>query len=331
MADYKHKFTEITEKDWIFDDKWDEAIKFFINVHTKQMAVFKRNYGAGCGCETFRHYGELIAYRASLIMGIRACKVELAKISRHTRTECFDYGCISYYGTQEDEKFANAETIMKEYEPKTLENILLGIESYAKSIGIEDKEKIQNLKQEFIDMMVFDCALGNHDRGLNNWMLLINKSHTDIHIYPMFDNETILMFDIDKKTFEKYYNNLKRSQIVVFPKSKQKIEVPDPKETVEGFLQNVETAIILDNSKKRGTFSELLSYLAEHYPNETKKSIKKVKKFTQKDLIEVMNQCEGLDSRMKEIALRAYEIRMQNIFSVDKYLKESTHIIEPRI
>ncbi len=54
------------------------------------------------------------------------------------------------------------------------------------------EEDVDKNVQDTINMIVFDCVLGNSDRHSENWAMRYNDESGKLDLYPMYDNEAVL-------------------------------------------------------------------------------------------------------------------------------------------
>lgn len=72
----------------------------------------------------------------------------------------------------------------------------------------------------------------------------------------------------------------------------------------------------------------MLTYLFTTYPEETKKAYDSVMKITEADLIEIMDECEGLDVVHKDYACRIFKSRNRGFQYVkEEYIDEHGNIM----
>lgn len=168
-------------------------------------------------------YGELIAYLIHKKIGFPACEVEILKrnivIPRSKSGKTAEVpGCISYVELENDEVLRQAIDVLAWYKDKhyddylqimnplgedvnkigysldvnneannnNIELIIPAMEAYAREVGQVDEEQIDRLRQDIINMVVFDCKFGNIDRNDENYGLKISKDK--MSLYPAFDN-----------------------------------------------------------------------------------------------------------------------------------------------
>ena len=160
------------------------------------------------------------------------------------------------------------------------------------------EEEINRIREEFIQMVVFDCAFGNSDRNDENWGIIIRDPDKDskspkVSIYPMFDNEKILGFMERKELVEKLLTDEKLV-----------------KEFSETFL---ESRMGFKSTSEKVDYRSMIKYLMSVYPVSTKKALDKVLSFKEKDLDEILDECEGLDDCYKSFAKKIYSSRMIGI------------------
>ncbi len=258
------------------------------------------------------HYGEFVAYKISEKIGIPACKVELAKRNfrnRYTGKNEIAEGCISYIHTENNEQLIHGMTIMEYYGREALKDrlpssknnnidiIIPALKYYLEEHVKCSKEEINRICDNFIQMVVFDCAFGNSDRNDENWGIIIKNTNdpksSKADIYPMFDNERILGFMERKDVVEKI--------------------ITDERAINDYSNQVLNSRMGFQSTNEKVNYNNMIKYLLSAYPVSTKKALDKILSFKEKDLDEILENCEGLDDCYKIFAKEIHTSRITNI------------------
>lgn len=266
------------------------------------------------------HIGELVGCLIAQKIGFKACDVELFR--KHRVRNLYDIGAMSYIELSKDDSTIAAENYIRKY--KKLNNIpypasrTVDIDTIFGAIfGLMQTEhrpyqEYLNFKQDFINMIIFDIKLLNADRILENWLIRKNRTTGEIDLYPMFDNSAILGFERE-----------------VPPKIEGREE--EYEKAIEAYSEE-ERPISITSPKKRNkeneaeNYREVLRYLLQKYPTETKKALIQAEQFTVKDLEEILDEIDPgnssgetpieIEPQRKQFAIDAYLIREKGIKEV---------------
>lgn len=275
-------------------------------------------------------YGEFIAHILQEKIGFPSCKVEMVKrnlvLPRSASGKTAEVpGCISYLDLKEGETLVQTINVLAWYKSErpneyveimnplgehfegdheisiyneknnnNIELVIPAMEAYVKDRCNATPEQIQQLRQDIINMVVFDCKFGNTDRNDENYGISISQD--GFRLYPTFDNEYILGFPEYVEDIEKFSGARLQEHIDTDLTSRM------------GITSQV---------TKIG-YQSMLTYLFTTFPEETKKAYENVMKITEADLVEIMDDCEGLDEVHKDYALRIFRSRNRGF----KYVKE---------
>lgn len=265
--------------------------------------------------EFANHYGEYIAYLILKQLGKKGCKVDLAETDiiypYNNKVKSIE-GVLSHLQLSQEENFKSLGIIVEDYRyalPKRFKDLtergktnsdknntnieiaLEAIEEYCKKNN--QSQKIPEIRKSFFDMCIFDIKFANRDRHEDNFGLKVNSLTGEINFYPLFDNEQILGMQEERSSVEKYLNNPKAYQT---------------------FKRNELTSCIgIPGKTQKISPTELLSYLLEHYYEETKESLDDFSRYGLQDLEEVLNVCSGLSKEHKEFAKKIYLEREKEI------------------
>ena len=276
-------------------------------------------------------YGEFIAYKLANKIGIPVCEAEFVlkkmnlKYSRSKKTALLP-GSISYIDLVGNEELVQALQIITRFGTEykddyqkiikskvksikssdlrlnpgieannnNIDIIMPAFESYAKEkCGISDSEWYE-LRQNIINMIVFDLKFANRDRNDENYGLAVNYNSGKLRLYPIFDNEYILGFCEFKSDIEKL-----------------------KKRGMQTHIRNEITSRMGNSHKVTGVqYQVMLRYLFDKYPEETQKAYEKVMQIEREDLVNLMEECEGLPDIHKEYALEIFDERQQGFMEI---------------
>ncbi|MCI8309531.1 MAG: hypothetical protein HFJ45_04960 [Clostridia bacterium] len=238
----------------------------------------------------------------------------------------FSYGVSSFYYCSEKDKILYPTSFIMEYfkrENLPLEMYKKGcidIETCLKSIKYEmlivykrPHAEYLMVKQQFIDMIMFDCRFGNYDRRIENWMLYQDGITGEIMLYPLFDNETVLGFDSDIKNFQIGENKkTKLSSNEVFQEEKS---------LILNYNLNLRMREIVPKDCNAGysRSQDIIKYIVRKYPNEMENSYKKLKSLSYREFIEFIESFEDLSKPRKNLTKKIFLTRE---FLMDKAIKE---------
>lgn len=276
-------------------------------------------------------YGEFIAYLLQKKVGFPACDVDILRrnialpFSKSGRKVEVN-GCISYSDLKKDEDLVQAINVLAWYKMEhydeyvkimnplgleiapndrlldinneqnnnNMELIVPAFEAYARELAGATDEEVSKLRQDLINMVVFDCKFGNTDRNDENYGLAVSKD--GVRLYPSFDNEYILGMSEAVEDIERY--------------SAARLQ--------EHIDKDLTSRMGVSSQVSKLGYQAMLTFLFTTYPEETKKAYEDVTKIKESDLVTIMEECEGLDEFHKDYALRIFRSRNRGF----KYVKE---------
>lgn len=261
--------------------------------------------------EFANHYGEYIAYIILKQLGKKACKVDIGEMdikNPYSKKIISVEGILSHFQLTQEEIFRPISTIIENYKtahPKkyreftergktnsesnytNIEIILNAIEDILRNSGQQDR--ILEMRKKFFDMCIFDIRFANRDRHDENFGLKINQLTDEIDFYHLFDNEQILGMQEDKKDVIKYLSDDKEYQKFKARELTSCIGIPEKTQKIKP--------------------QDLLTYLLEHYYDETMNSLKDIGRYKLSDLEELMDKCNGLSEEHKQFAIKIFKER----------------------
>lgn len=259
------------------------------------------------------HLGEFLAYIIANKIGFKICDVELYK-SPLFKPGKYDVGILSFVEKTPEERLINPAYFIDNYlrDTKSKDTFYYGvydIDTILNSIFYEYSKNNSNysefvsFKQDLINMIVFDMKFANTDRNTENWLVRKNLKTGMTDLYPMFDNEAILGFDINLDENEE----ITRKQIEDI-NEKRELPIVTPAQIREG--------------KYSATYEELLKYMLSKYPEMTENAIQDVNKISVKDLEQALEDIDGITDKRKKLALGLFIARSQGINKVYETEKE---------
>lgn len=328
---YKTLDTEEYKYDDDYQDKYFYIRKKYINENQRNnenKLVFKDNLT----CVDI-DFGEAVAYQIGKRTIGNICKAELMKKSRLSfNSEKFSYGVASYYSfSKNDEMVISSWFIRKylEFQNKSLDNLQRRVVSIDDSLQaikyqmvILDNRPITEylkVKQQFIDMIMFDCKFGNYDRNTENWMLIKDKTTGVYDLYPLFDNEAILGFDRNIDDFRissKDKQGLTKQQVMM----QEKKLIVDYNKTLK-----LKSSVPNDELKGGSTVKDVLKYVSNKYPEQAKNSVKALLKFSYRDFAELLDTFPELSEERKQLVKKMFiSFELTFIITINKYLSDKT-------
>ena len=152
----------------------------------------------------WQFWGEIIAYRLGLIMGIKVPPAHIG-LSNNYNPEKTTYGALIewFYNDKKDLYIEGGQLmvgIIKGYDrQKGAQHNFLSIPYFTK-----------NFSEHWAGVFTLDCLTGNTDRHQDNWGLIFkgakgNNLQKDLLVFsPAFDNGTALGYEIIEKNIDKY-------------------------------------------------------------------------------------------------------------------------------
>ena len=302
--------------------------RWYIDSEEDQMGLFKPKRYEFKDRKVFcaNHYGEFIGSVLAREADMQACKAELAHLGRyysnihkernHATPEEKD-GCIIYSqlekgdtlepGVLTIERFRDIhkeryEEIIKDERHinerhDSVELVLASgisrVEDFYRTDGRYSEEfiqaKMQQTKKRIIEMIVYDCLYGNYDRHDENWSMHL-KASGDIDLYPLYDNEKVLGLYENQNFIEDTLRN-------------EEVE----KKAEEMFFSRMH---VPGETKKNSTYKEMLKYLMNTYPQETREMLQKqLSRHTAESIRKRLEECDGLPSVYVDFGTQMYTYR----------------------
>ena len=302
--------------------------RWYIDSKKRKMGLFKPKRYEFKDQKVFcaNHYGEFVGNALAREADIPTCKAELAHLSKyyanihkernHGTPEEKD-GCIIYSQLGKEDTLEAGKITIESFKEKYREdyeritkddkhkgdandNVELVLASSISRVadfyrrkGIYSEEfiqaKIQQTRKRFIEMIVYDCLYGNYDRHDENWSMQI-KGNENIDLYPLYDNERVLGLYENQNFIEDTLRN-------------QEVE----KKTDENFFSRMH---VPGETKKNSTYKEMLEYLMNTYPQETREMLQKMlSRHTAESIRKHLEKCTGLPSVYIDFGTQMYTYR----------------------
>lgn len=166
---------------------------------------------------------------------------------------------------------------------------------------IEDALKNDMLFMQFLDILIFDCLIGNTDRHQNNWGVIRDKEENPICIAPAYDNGSSLCCRIIAKDVENYFKDTLRWEGLVDTKSK--------------------SMVAIDDIHKHPRHLEVLAFLKANYYNQTQSIIEKIDEKLSNDIIEKLVgdvPSEMMASEQKRLVIKFLQAKRDKMVKVYK-------------
>ncbi len=118
---------------------------------------------------------------------------------RDPQTQVLFHGAEIYNGFLDDENFTD------EVEKKRMTQDFFTVSFTQKVLKHLWHTHYQNLYKEFMRMLFFDALVGNNDRHMYNWGVVLNvKNKNDVHFSPIYDTARALFWNVHEDKFAEY-------------------------------------------------------------------------------------------------------------------------------
>ncbi|PWA09678.1 hypothetical protein DCC39_12595 [Pueribacillus theae] len=197
---------------------------------------------------------EFVAAQIGTIFGLEMMKVEI--VIRNGRRGCLLRNFVDEFGAKMYEEGGVLLTSLVEGYNELQESRLKNIDLIDAGFQMISKlEYWATIKEQFLNMLVFDILIGNQDRHPFNWLILYFD--TEVKFSPIYDNGASLGFRFeDEKLMEMVSDVAKLNKYVRNTKVKA------------GLFE-----------RKYVKARDLLAYIQIHYSNELANSVKRLKNF----------------------------------------------------
>lgn len=142
----------------------------------------------------------------------------------------------------------------------------------------EIKDDVKQNLQDAIDMIVYDCVFGNHDRHSGNWAMEMDSETGKISLYPAYDNEAVL--------------GLRRPEAEI----RDAVSRPDVMPSVTDDILSSRMGFGKRNSGI--LYKDMLNYLVEKYPEFAISSIEKITSLVDENYVDSLyDSIKGISTR----------------------------------
>ena len=232
----------------------------------------------------FEFWSEIIASRLGFLLRLPVLNYNIA--SYRDKIGCISENMIN----RNEEELIEGVILILQFEPNFREicktsHYLWKIERALKSVGLGEFKRIA------IEMVLFDCIIGNTDRHSENWALIRNKVGQSFYsklkkqnifrryfsyyrIHKDFDIPYLKIFKllaIIRHRFAPFYDN--GSSLGRELSEEKIIQLLNDDNSFDKFFCNGKSDIIVDEEKK--SFLETIDFLLFHYPSECSHFIRK--------------------------------------------------------
>lgn len=232
---------------------------------------------------TFENISEKVAELIAEELKIKNAKIEIGTYNN-------EIGCLSYNILHNNQTMSEGVAYISRTYTKYDSNLCKDLESgeyYCLQMILKSLPN-EELKNEFLKIMIFDFIIGNSDRHSNNWAITKNRSNKE-SIAPLYDNGSSLCSLVKESQLKSYLSDDKvRFEALVNTKSR--------------------TIVRIDGkNKNKPTHKEVLRYLSENYYNETKEFAKRaVQKINDKKIYDILRNVKEYISEDRLLLIRKY-------------------------
>lgn len=300
-----------------------------------QTFYFKTSIKQGKKDYPFEFWSEIAASMLGALLGLPVLRYHIASCNEKI-------GCISQNMIDlRSEELIQGVNLIIQLDPDFREDYKTNhhfykIENALNSVGLSEFRRIA------VEMVLFDCIIGNTDRHSENWALIRNKVgdtyyselkkknlffrikeywkiHKDFNI-KFHKVPKILAFI--RHRFAPFYDN---GSSLGRELSEDRISVLlSDDNAFEKFFCNGKSDIIVDESKK--SFLETIEYLLVHYPEECKHFISKhLSQYNKEHLISLINNMDAnypeqgfdygrISNKRKQFIVKLIDSRISYIF-----------------
>lgn len=254
------------------------------NRDTNKKGIFKYpKLNPGENKITGEYWAEDLAVEIAKYLNINCAEVDIGKYEE-------EIGSMSYILTSENEEliegiqfinnkypFYNPDKFIdvKTSKPYSISMILNSIR------GIDDK----SFNRNFLEVVVFDCLIGNSDRHSSNWGFIVNVKTNEVRFSPLYDNGSSLTCYVNEKDIDNILRDGNRFESIVNRKSQ---------------------SIIRWDNYKKPTHLELFEKITLNYPNEIEEVMGKIFLLDENIISDIINKYpnEILSVNRKKLLLK---------------------------
>lgn len=240
--------------------------------------------------DTFENISEKIAELIAKELKINSAKIEIG-------TYFGDIGCLSYNILSDRQTMTEGVSYIYRKYPKydAIKGIDLETKKYYCLEIILNSLPKEELKREFLKIMIFDFIIGNSDRHHNNWAIIKTKTGKE-HFAPLYDNGSSLCALVNESEIDNYLGSDKlKFASLVDSKSRTLVR-------------------IYGNNKNVPTHKEVLTYLREYYYKETKEFVElAIRRLNEEKINDILRNVSQYISHRRYKLLKKYIITKMDI------------------
>ena len=260
--------------------------KWIYNRDTGEIGLFKFPKSS----ETKEHISEKLAQEIADLLGLKSAKVEIGIFEDRA-------GSFSYLINGKNETLVEGINFILRKYPTYDRDHLYYVRKNKKRyycIGMIKESLSFEIFREFLEVMIFDCLIGNSDRHHSNWAVIKEKGKEKLS--PVYDNGSSLACYVREEDIKDYLDE-KQNRFYALADTKSRSRI-----RIDGDL------------KKEPTHKEVIKHLTLEYKTEmiefvdrivetlTEENIRKLVDNIQKELLSLPR--ESLSSQRKELIVK---------------------------
>ena len=254
-----------------------------VNGWFKYVKCTKEKYENDKSINTFENISEKIADLIAKRLKIKNAKIDIGTYNN-------EIGCLSYNVLRDNQTMSEGVAYISRIYNKYDSNLCQDIESgeYYCLQMILNSLPNEELKNEFLKIMIFDFLIGNSDRHSNNWAVIKNRSNKE-SIAPLYDNGSSLCSLVKESEIKSYLGVDKlKFEALVDTKSRTIVRING-------------------KNKSKPTHKEVLRYLSENYYNKTEDFAKSVvQKLSDEEIMDILRDVKEYISEDRLLLIRKY-------------------------
>lgn len=223
-------------------------------------------------------WAEVIASKIGQLMGLKTMKADLAVYNGIL-------GILSENFVHDDKEFYEGGdlffTIAEDFDRYSLKyydfpNIIKVLSEFS-------------LERNFIQIPIFDALIANQDRHCDNWGIIVYRA--GYQLAPIYDNGASLGYQLQEERILKMFQD-QRMFTAFTNRSYSLIGLPD---------------------KKKPKYRELLNFIYQLYPQETKEMVERISQINEKQILVILSEIseEAMSKVYKEWVLKLLQYRRE--------------------
>ncbi|MGG3845345.1 HipA domain-containing protein [Aeribacillus composti] len=143
-----------------------------------------------------------------------------------------------------------------------------------------------SLERDFIQIPIFDALIANQDRHCDNWGIIVYRA--GYQLAPIYDNGASLGYQLQEERILKMFQD-QRMFTAFTNRSYSLIGLPD---------------------KKKPKYRELLNFIYQLYPQETKEMVERISQINEKQILVILNEIseEAMSKVLKRMGIKIITI-----------------------